>query len=254
MGLFDLPAPLFSAADGLMRSVMPHWAIPLAWGLLAASAGSWLYRGLSPQERIEHLRAEADRARAAMLAHEGDFEALLPLVRRTLALSARQLILSIGPAVAASLPALFLITYLDNAYARINPMPGSVVAVRVEPAKVPVVWSSAAPSRGADGTWWIHWPPRGAPIRLACAHGPALLTFPLRKPIPIVSKFVWWNFLFGNPAGYLPAQAPVESVETSLPAAQFLTVGPQWMRGWEALFFASASVVALGIELVLRLR
>lgn len=254
MGLFDLPAPLFSLVDRLMRSVMPRWAIPLIWGVLVASAGSWLYQWLSPQDRIERLRIDADRARSAMLAYQGDFEGLLPLARRTLGLSGKRLFLSTGPAVAASLPALFLISYLDIAYGYLDPPPGSAVAVRVEPAQVPVVWSSAAPTRSSDGTWWIRWPARGAPIQLECAQGPALITFPLAKPVPIVGKFVWWNFLFGNPAGYLPAKAPVDSVETALPFEQFLAVGPPWMRGWKALFFASAAVVGLVIKLVFRLR
>ena len=254
MGLFDLPAPLLFAADRLMQSVIPHWMIPVVWGCLASSAGTWLYRKLSPRDRIEHLKHEGKQARSAMLAYEGDFEGLLPLASRTLALSGRQLILSIGPAVAASLPALFLIGYLDTAYGHVDPAPGSAVAVRIEPARVPVVWSGKAASRDADGTWWIRWPTPGAPIELACAQGPALLTLPLRKPIAIVSKFGWWNFLFGNPAGYLPMKSPIDSVETELPSEQILAFGPLWMRGWEALFFASATVVALAIELVLRLR
>lgn len=252
MGLFDLPAPLFFAADRLMRSMMPLWTILLVWGFFAASAASWLYYTLSPRDRIEGLKRDGEQARSAMLAYEGDFEGLLPLAGRTLALSGKRLVLSIGPAIAASLPALFLVGYLDTAYGHLDPAPGSAVAVRVEPARVPVVWSAAV-VRSADGTWWIHWPGRGASIQLACSEGSVLVTFPLRKPIPVVSKFMWWNFLFGNPAGYLPPNAPVDLVEAALPTAQFFTLGPPWIRGWEALFFASAAVVAVVIKLVFRL-
>jgi hypothetical protein len=253
MGIFDLPAPAFSAADRLMASMMPRWSIPLVWGVVAASIASWLYYKLSPQARIDQLKHEAEEARAAMLAYDGDFDGLLPLARRTLALSGQRLFLSIGPALAASLPALFLFTYLDNAYGYREPAPGAPVAVRVEPARVPVVWSVAAAAHQADGTWTLRWPPQESPVHLACANGPELVSFPLRRPVPIVTKFGWWNFLFGNPAGYLPADAPVESVEASLPQAQFLGVGPEWIRGWETLFFLSAAIVALVIKVVFKL-
>src|SRR5690242_14675539 len=209
MGLFDFPAPVFAVADRLIGSAMPRWTIPVFWGVVAASIASWVYYKLSPQERIDRLKHEAEQARAAMLAYDGDFDGVLPLASRTLKLAGERLALSIGPAIAASLPALFLIGYLDNAYSHIEPDAGAAIAVRTEPAQAPVTWLPAGWSRDSDGTWRIRWPRADAPVRLTSAQGGALVTFPLHSPVPVLGKFGWWNYLYGNPAGYLPADAPV---------------------------------------------
>ena len=116
MNPFDLPVPLLSLIDGMLRALMPGWASLLVWGALAGFFSTALYWLLSPRERISEAKTRAYDLRAAMLAHSGDFEGLLSLVVQSLTSELWQLRLVLVPAIAASLPALFLIAYVSRAY------------------------------------------------------------------------------------------------------------------------------------------
>jgi hypothetical protein len=251
MGLFDLPAPAFSFMDQLLRTVLPAWPRLIFWGLMAGTAATALYALLSPQDQIVKARAEANEARHALLVYDGDFDGVLPLAQRSLRLSFRHLALTSGPALAAALPVLLLFTWLSNAYGYREPSAGAAVTVRVDPAGAAVRWNPPTASAADKGAWRISWPAAGKQVRLSDADGHLLAVFPLRAPIPVVEKFLWWNLFFGNPAGYLPADARVRSVEVGYPGREFLPVGPGWMRGWEVIFFASAALFSIIIRVAL---
>ena len=73
----------------------------------------------------------------------------------------------------------------------------------------------------------------------------AELQLPMAAPIPQVHKRLWWNSLLGNPAGYLPDNAPVELVLLDLPPRHYLSVGPGWMGHWLTLFLLASVAGAL---------
>jgi hypothetical protein len=76
----------------------------------------------------------------------------------------------------------------------------------------------------------------------------AVVDVSLPNPVPVIHKRQWWNTLLGNPVGYLPSDATVELVRVELPRKEYLATGPQWMRGWEALFFGVLLAVSLGLK------
>ncbi len=63
-----------------------------------------------------------------------------------------------------------------------------------------------------------------------------------------VEKFGWFNWLIGNPAGYLPADAPVAHIHLELPRRQLLDLGPSWLRGWIFWYFLVALLVSLWLK------
>jgi hypothetical protein len=235
----------------MMGEFLPPWSRLIVWGLAAGFASTWLYRAFSQQDRIMEVKAAAGEARAALLAYDGDFDGTLPLISRSLRLSMRHLLLTGGPALAAGLPVLLLFVWLSNAYGYREPAAGTAVTVRIEPADTSVKWDPPAESGGREGTWRIAWPAAGQQFRLRDANGRLLVTLPLRAPIPEVQKFVWWNFLLGNPAGYLPADARVRSVEVAYPAREFLHVGPEWLWGWELVCIIPAIIVSITFRVAL---
>jgi hypothetical protein len=251
VGALDLPAPFFAFADRVLGEFLPPWSRLIVWGLAAGFTSTWLYRSFSHQDRIAAVKTEAAQAQAALLAYDGDFNGALPLIGRSLRLSMRHLLLTGGPALAAGLPVLLLFVWLSNAYGYREPAAGAAVTVRIEPANTQVKWYPAAESAGHGGTWRIAWPAAGQQYRLSDAAGHLLVTLPLRAPIPEVQKFVWWNVLLGNPAGYLPAGARVRSVEVAYPAREFLHVGPEWLRGWELVCIIPAIIVSITFRVAL---
>jgi hypothetical protein len=249
VGLFDLPGPLFSIADRGLRAVLPRWGCLVAWGILAGGASMMIYRAVSPQKRIEEIKLAADQAQAAMRGYDGDFEGLLPLARRSLGLAMLHLALAFGPAIAASMPALFLIAYLDGAYGYSSPTPGTVVAIHITPHRAPVAWNPVAAANGADGVFTVRWPVATAPVIVASARGVTLASFPLRQPVPELHKFTVWNWLYGNPAGYIPASANVSAISLDVAPSRYLPIGPGWLRGWESVFFLSAAFASILIKI-----
>lgn len=236
-----------------MRSVIPRWGCLIVWGLLTGTASITIYSKVSPQERIEEVKKAAAEARVAMRRYDGNFDGLLPLVRKSLGLSIRQLALAAGPAFAASLPALFLIGYLDTAYAYIPPHAGAVVSVRVEPRDSAVKWSPHSSARGADGIWSVRWPVATDPITLSTSRGVTLARLPLRAPVPELEKFSPWNFLYGNPVGYIPNGTHIEAITVDMAPAEYIGIGPEWLRGWETLFFLAAAFSSILIKTRLQL-
>jgi hypothetical protein len=248
VGLFDLPGPLFSIVDAGLRAALPQWGCLAVWGMLAGTTSMTIYRAVSPQKRIGEIKQAALQAQIAMRNYDGDFDGLLPLARRSLGLAMLHLALALGPAIAASLPALFLIAYLDGSYGYSAPRPGAAIAVRITPHRAPVAWNPATAANGADGVFTVRWPVANAPVTVTSAGGVTLASFPLRQPVPELRKFTAWNWLYGNPAGYIPASTIVNAITLDVAPSQYLPAGPGWLRGWETVFFLSAAFASILIK------
>ena len=254
MGLFDLPAPLFSAADSLLSPFLPAWIRLLSWGVLAGWLTMLVYRRLSNQERIRELKEEQKRQQKFISGFDGEFEDLFPVIRQTLALGVRQLGLSLGPALLATIPILFIIIWVAGEYGYGQPQSGQVIAVRVSPKPGDgnrLQWRSPASAREAESGWMLTWPPPGQSATLL-QDGQPLFAVPFQEHIPVIHKKHWWNWLMANPVGYLPDDAVVDSVEIKLPQQRFVEFGPDWMRGWMFSFFLSFLLSSIGFKLAMK--
>ena len=78
-------------------------------------------------------------------------------------------------------------------------------------------------------------------------------TIPWSAPIPTIDKRHWWNFLIGNPAGYLPDDAGIERIELDLSPNEYLPFGPAWLRAWYGVFFAALLASSLALKLWARI-
>lgn len=257
MGLFDLPAPVFSAIDGVMAELMPPVLRLVLWGIFAGWLTMAAYRFFSDQGKIGAVKAALKLQNKAIAGFDGEFAELLPLVRHALALGIRQLGLALGPALLATLPVLFVVAWVAGEFAYRTPETGSDVLVRVEPAAGDIRWSSAAESRLPDKTndgvgWLIRWPSETRPLTMSDGHE-TLLVFPLTHDVPIIHKKRWWNLLMANPMGYLPEHGETEVVHIELPEKVFIGAGPGWMRGWMFSFFTAFLLSSVAFKLLFRL-
>ena len=255
MGLFDLPAPLLGAVDGLLATFLPALVRILLWGVLAGWLTMLLYRALSNQEKISVLKAEQKEHQKNIAGFDGEFDELLPLVGKALGTGMRQLGLSLGPALLATIPILFIIVWVAGEFGYRQPDAGAVVAIGIEPVgadRTGLTWVPDGMGKATDTGWDLEWPGEGSGVALQ-RDGTTVLDLPSAESIPVIHKRRWWNWLMANPLGYLGDGEPIDTIHIALPAQQFSKVGPAWMRGWMFFFFGSFLLSSIGFKLLMKI-
>ena len=236
MGLLDAPAPLFTWLDDHLAALLPPLLRLLLWGAAAGVVSMLLYRAISPQAAIARGKAELLTARRELDRYDGSFEGAWPLMRRLLHVALRQVGRTGWPGLIASVPVLFVLVWLSNAYGYAFPPSGSAPQIDTMPTQY--------------DTRWVDEP---TPRILVNQGGRLLADVRLDQPVPVVHKPRWWNFLLGNPAGYLPEDAAVDSIRIDLPAKHYLAFGPDWMRGWAPSFFVALVIASLALKVLARI-
>ncbi len=250
MGLLDLPSPLFSLIDSGL-SFLPATVRLVLWALIAAAASMYLYLKSSRQDEIAALKTQSVAARKALNSYEGtEFDEMMPLATRVLSLSAKHFLIVLGPAVLSSLTGLMLIVWASNQYGAQMPAPGSEVRFSSSPP-ASLVWSTAAKS-DEPGEYRVVWPPSPTVLRAYANNTQELFAID-NGLAPVIHKKTGWNWLVGNPAGYLPDDTDIEQIDIELEMQQFLPVGPPWMREWAGLFFAVLLTASIAIKFIFRI-
>jgi hypothetical protein len=253
MGMFDLPAPIFSAIDGVLAMAMPALLRLVLWGVLAGWLSMVLYRVLSDQNKIGELKTQQKEQQKLITEFDGEFAQLMPLIRSALALGFRQLGLALGPALLATVPVLFIIIWVSGEYGYTTPAAGEEVFMSAEPAAGnSLQWSASGEVKVTKDGWLINWPSKEQSLTLSDDQQ-ALLVLPLEHDIPIIHKKKWWNSLMANPIGYLPKDGKTDVIHIHLPEAVIIASGPGWIRGWMFSFFMSFLLSSVGFKLFLRL-
>ncbi|MEO1903657.1 MAG: hypothetical protein ABGX87_18045 [Alcanivorax sp.] len=229
MALFDLPAPLFATLDAGLATVLPAVARLAVWAALAGVGTLFLYKWLSPQGRIGEAKRAAREARRVLNGFDGEFGDAGPLIRDQFVTAFRHLGLVVIPTLISVLPLLALLTWLEGHYAHRLPTAGETPALEAAPAAYRADWISEGDTpviRVRDGERQV-------------------AEVPVTAPIPVVEQRHWWNWLIGNPLGYLPDNSGVERVTLTLPQPEYLPFGPGWLRHWLAVFFPIMLIVSL---------
>lgn len=252
-GLLNLLFPVLGGLDAALGFLPAAWRV-VAWGALSGALAMGLYALLADQGRIRAQKAEMQAIRAALASARDDFAETMRLSRRNLAASLKLLGIVIGPAVLSSLPLLAVIAWLAGQYGYEAPAPGTPVPVALEPAAGDVtVEPPQALVREAGGQQRLLWPAPGAPVRFVDAQGVVYDGPPPGVPATIAHKRLWWNWLWGNEAGYVRPDAAVEAISFALAPRRLVPGVPDWLGGWEAAYFLSVLVASLAIKLAFRI-
>lgn len=230
MGIFDLGQAGFSVIENLFAMFPPSVRVAF-WGFWSAIFSIAVYSLLSPQKRLAALVLQIAGAKLQLVSQEpDDFSSALKIYKHTVHLALQRLLLTLGPTLVAALPLLFVIAWLSANFSYRFPDRNTLLPAAAQPAEFPVV------ARNMAGEPQKTRPPY---LRIMVLEKQeAILTFTLQHPIPVIEKRRWWHFFFGNLNGYLPPNAPVERISVQLPTLEILPVGPDWLRGWEPLYFA----------------
>jgi hypothetical protein len=250
MGLFDIPAPLYTAIDSLL-DFLPLYPRLLFWACVTGGVSMALYWLCSAQDKVAGAKLRAVAARKQMAAYKGaEFDEMWPLAKESLAASSRHFVVVIVPAILSSLPALTLMIWVSNHFSFRLPTADSAVNLWSIPAdSLADLYPAEKPLLG----YTLNWPERDTALPVRAVTGETLLTLPLEASVPVIHQRQWWNTLIANPNGYLPADAAVQEVHFDLPKIEYLALGPSWIRGWEFSYFALLVLVSLALKLVFKI-
>jgi type II secretory pathway pseudopilin PulG len=231
MGLFDLPAPLFDIVDQAMAMALPPALRLAVWALLGSVLTMFLYKLLSPQDRIGAAKREAKAARARLNAFDGDFADAGPLIKNQFVTAFRHVGLVVPGTLLAILPLLALLLWAETHYGHALPPADQAPQIATVP----------------DG-FATRWDATRQPAQLSVADGATpIADIDMTVPVGIVTKQPWWHWLAENPLGYLPDDAPIDRVQIDLPTLEVISFGPDWMRSWLFVFIPVMFIVSLAI-------
>ncbi len=266
MGILDLPAPLLSWADGELGLVLGPSVRLAVWAIVGALISMTIYRELTPQRRLALIEVATRRIRVRLDRHEGELAEAMPVILRMLRLSLLRLRLVLLPALVGALPVICLFVWASSTFNAKLPSDPVAVVARAKPDTFTAVVTPARPRALVAG-------PAAPSVAPAPAHptnakkvapkphvvardpaGQVVARVALKAPVETIQKRTWWNALIGNPAGYLPANGPVDRIDLDLPRMVYLPFGPDWLRGWEALFFGVMLLSSIGLKVAFRIR
>ena len=257
MGLLDLPAPLLDAMDNAAADLrLPALLRILIYACVCAWFGMRVYRRFSDQPRLQALRTEIGTVQRALAQHDGGFAELGALIRRNLSLTLRQLGLTLAPALLASLPLLLVLPWLSNRFDYESPAPGTFVSVCVQPpsAAATLHWPTAQTTMHESGCWQLIWPKTGEIAALTNVDGVVLHPFGSPAHSAFVYKYTKYNWVIGNPDGYLPTTGAAVRLAVTLRPREVFPFGPAWLRSWEIWYFGMLVLVSLALKLRWQLR
>ena len=228
--LFDLPAPVLDWISNRLSLLVPLPLLIVFWAIAVAVVCMELYRLVSPQQRLGDIKHKAGATRQQLMQHDGELDTAWPLIKAMLGQSFQRVALVVPATLVSAYPVVALVVWMSNSYGHQFPQPGETVAI------------DAAPLAAE----WLYTDRNTLPrLQLQAAEGSVIWDTTLTAPVPVLHKRQWWNLLFSNPAGYLPADMPIDQIRLALPSMDILSSGPPWARRWEALFFPFLFIAAL---------
>lgn len=253
MGLLDLPGPLLATIDGWLAGWLPAGLRLGLWGLIGSVLSMGLYALLAPQARLKELGRKVARAKAAMDGYDGEFTGVLGLAGNLLGLSLKKVGLTFFPAVIGSLPVLVMLVWMSTSYSLALPENG-LVKGKISPPEAKISPPAKARPGPGQGVWVIDWRAATTGLEVKSPEGRIWARIETAALVPIVHKKEWWNFLIGNPAGYVAHEAPIETIGFEFREVEYLDFGPSWLRGWEVLFLLSVLVFSIIIKVFFKIQ
>ncbi len=252
-GLLDIASPLFNWLDQTILGWLPVWARVILWSAAASFLSMGIYRFTSRQEALDEVKSQVLDTRTQLQGFDGEFKELWPILKQNLGLAGRQLWLTFVPAMIASLPVLFILAWMANAFDAETPVAGTMVPVTVATTDgaplPPLSWQGEGKAtETAPGAWEVSWPAAGGSMALVGADATPVLQLPTAVPVRAVAQWAWWNSLIGNPGGYLATPGDLAVAHIGLPQPTVFPFGPDWLRGW----LPAMLVVLMGLSLFLK--
>ena len=241
MGFFDLLSPVLSWFDNLVSPFTNEFVRITFWALVSALITSLVFKKLSNPDKISSLKTDLKAKQKELNNHDGEFSEIKDLAIDTMKLSIKRMGLTFMPAMLASIPIIFVLTYLSNNYGLMQPNTGDPIPIQVtweqssKESLISIVQDGKTLESGEINS--INWPSDSKAIELVeKQNSNILIQFPSQLS-SIIHKKQWWNSLIGNPIGYLNDDSNVSHIEFAFKNNKIIEIGPEWMHGWLFVFF-----------------
>jgi hypothetical protein len=243
----------FLGIDESVLSPLPIVARVVAWGVIAGILTMATYALLAPQGKIKETRqAMKSLDRMAALKSE-DIKEVLSASWQQLRLSFRVLRMMFGASMISGFPVLFILFCVDFQYGYQTPMAGdqiAVTALTAEEQPAPVFLGDGAPVEAT-----IAWPGPDSDLILADSDKHQVFAGRLHQAgLGVLHQHRWWNYILGNPAGYLADGGPIDFVAFTHKRQVIISAVPDWLSGWELPFFLVLVVTSLSIKGIFRIQ
>jgi len=249
MGLFDLPAPVLNFLDQYLAGIFSPFCRIALWGAIGAWLSMLIYKQISNQQSLIQIKRKLKSVQTQLYDFEGEFKQLWPLIFQNLGLSFKRLGKTLFPAIVSGMPLLCILVWCSNQFAYEIPPPLKPVQIELEAkagALNQVQWLPHQQSKPHTDSlsWEIPWPDQDHLVRLQ-TQDQKIFSLPLSAPVTIIHEKRWWNWLIGNPAGYLVPDSPVKIIRINLTQQQIIPFGPSWVRSWWFSFFSMLLLVSM---------
>lgn len=254
-GAINVLFPVLGFPDGALASigVSPVLRVVL-WGAVSGAIATLFYRLVSNQDRIRCQKDVARMSRKTLSAAEDAEPAdVLRLALANLRVSFRLLGMVFIPSLLSSLPVLVVMVWVSTQFAFTPLSEGQSVSLKLDRnlPGIGVTVDGHTIAAVEPGTFLTRMS-NDSELRITLAGGLLFTGRVNDPPVAVVHKRKWWNFLVGNPAGYLEADGPLEEIRIQRERRRLAGGVPLWMGTWEFFYFATLMVVAFGLKRALR--
>jgi hypothetical protein len=125
---------------------------------------------------------------------------------------------------------------METTYGHGYPPAGQTPAIATQPESASARWLAPSESGGVPH------------VQVLGPGGEVTADLEWVAPVSVVHERQWWNWLIGNPVGYLPDDGPASQVRVELPEKHYLEIGPNWMHSWLFVFFPVLVITSLLIH------
>ena len=241
----------FDTADAWLAPLFSDAVRIGGWAVLTGVASMAIYAWTSPQKRLKALAAATTETQNALSRCDGDFAIAWPLIRKLLSTAFARLGLTLAPSLAAGLPVILVLIWMDGRFASSAPRPGETVAVSISPASASVVWEPKdAAKQAGDDQWLVRWPDASERVQLLSSEGAELLSVP-SAIVPEVTRHTWWHSVFGTES--LPMDSSIDSIHVAYASREFTSFGPAWARSYLAIFLVMTFAASIAVKCAFRI-
>jgi hypothetical protein len=247
------------AVIGAAFDTVDAWLAPLVsdgvriggWAVLTGVASMAIYALTSPQRKLKALAAATTETQKTLSACDGDFAVAWPLIRKLLSTAFARLGLTLAPSLAAGLPVILVLIWMDGRFGYAAPRAGETVAVEISPPSASVNWQPRDAAESSDVSQWIvRWPDASEHVQLRSADGATLFAMP-NAPHPEVTRRDWWHAVMGTVA--LPVDSPIESLRIKYAPREFTSIGPAWVRSYLTIFLVMTCIASITVKFAFRI-
>ena len=216
MGLFDLAAPVLSFLDRGLAMALPDFVRLVLWAILTTGLCFLLYRRLT----------------LGAWKNDGDKKPSIEIL----------------PLVIATLPALFIITWVSNNFEYQVPETGSKVKFEIHSMVTTDVGGLKSPPMPRVDKFEKAWPLRSGRLVFRDTGSSTGASLPASPAVRVVEKKNWRNALFGNPVGYIPKDFAIEKMMFDVQPRRMISSASYWISNWKLWFVLAMTLSWFGFR------